>query len=866
MNPSINLVRSQPLPFPSRGRIAWRLAWKEMRQLAPLAGMLLLLAVGMHCLAFFIKEEQSSNSLRQFALLGLPTLLAAGVGAMLVGQERETRTLQWMASLPIPGSLQAHMKLAVGALGLVAMWGLSLILFALSSLASQSNRASIDLNLFLTNEAGELSFYLLHSVFLLLAGLACAWYFQNTMLGLLGLVALTIVATLVDSWLADSYWRAADSTRLITQVVICLLTYGAFKLASERAYRPLKAPPAPSKQKSSQGYFEQSIAYAKILTPRHALIWQFSKQNRWILMSIAGLCLLGVTILVLGGFFDEGIRDGGDLNPVAFGCFFIAGCALGVIVFQGDSVHQRIRYLADRGVSPRLVWFSRHIIPFTILLTFTLVLATMAVFSMIGKHTSQQNRSVIQLAMLGGAAYAWVIYAASQWVSFVLRSAIVSTIVCPIVAVIPFIYGSIAVAEFDAPIVLLLACCLIPFIATYRTTQQWMELRNTKRFWMEHSAWLAAAILIPLVPFAYGYLTYPSITAAQRAQLLSDSKNFRAADSIYFQTFRIQPLERPAPETLDSTGGMDDGAGGMASEEEGMGLMGSAEDTGMAAETSEMLTADGSEASAATEQPNPKPKSAWDPPPGNEKFQGMYEKSPADSIRLLPMAERMVTILDHIEPQLSYQAQGLILEASYETYLLRFESTILRVKLQGPKGTEVDRDLYRRAMKTMLTICQGIRRTPTLEAQRTADDYDAWLFKELKENESKTNLGPENWLEIYEYLKDKRNREFMRYKSTILEWQKSKSSLYRIGQLGKNELANAYKKSRWKADRNIDRVVWLLTQYLNASDEATRDSIRKQVLKFYDGSNTFYQAPCISWFGKWESQIDTLDPTPEAIQ
>jgi hypothetical protein len=804
--------------------------------------MLVLISIGLNCLAFMIRQGESSGRLRSVAFLGLPTLFAAGVGAMLVGQERETRTLQWMASLPVPGSLQAWIKLLIGAFGLIAMWVISLAIVCVSSFAAQGNFA-------VTGD--EFSFYLVHSVFLLIAGLVCAWYFHNTLVGLLGLVAVTVLITLVDTWLADSFWRASDGVRLMVQVAFCALALVAMRVTSYRAYRPQRVVRSRSQANETMGYFDQSFGYAKILTPRYALLWQFSKQNRWILLAITALFALGGILLGYNSFFDYGIRDGQDTNLVVFGCFLIACCGLGVIVFQGDSLHQRVRFLADRGVSPGMVWFSRHAIPFSLLMAFTIITAAIGIYSIVGTHDSSQDRRVMQFALLGVAAYAWVIYAVSQWASQALRSAIVSTIVCPIVAVVPFAYGAFVVSECETPIVLLLVSCVIPFIATYRTTQQWMELRVSKKFWIEHGIWLTMAIVIPLLPFFYSYLTYPTIASAQRAKLQADAELFRKS---YPASNRINPWvdpnEVPADAGVDMMGA---GSGMMAAEGEGMGMMIAGGDAESVADVS-VPSADA------------KPASAWDPPSGFASNVLGYSNT-TSGLNRLPIAERMAKRVEHVETQMASFFPGTSIEESQETLQLYNDTTLLRMKLQGPKKTAADQDLYQRAMKNMLAICKGIRSTPSLIGQRTADRYDAWLFNELNQKEANDFLGEELALEIHGYLRDKRARQDIRYQAIVLDWFQAKNSNSQVGQIGRFDLAKPFTSARWKADRAIDQVAWNLTQCL-FTHFGKQDAIRREVGRFFMNGNSrdSIRSPCGSWFGKWETQIDALKLSKEAVQ
>ena len=196
------------------------------------------------------------------------------------------------------------------------------------------------------------------------------------------------------------------------------------------------------------------------------------------------------------------------------------------------------------------------------------------------------------------------------------------------------------------------------------------------------------------------------------------------------------------------------------------------------------------------------------------------------------------------------------------------DTTLLRMKLQGPKKTEADQDLYRRAMKNMLAICKGIRSTPSLIGQLTADRYDAWLFNELNQKEAKDFLGQELLRDVDGYLRDKRTRQDIRYKAIVLDWFKAKNSNSQVGQIGRFDLAKPFTSVRWKTDRAVDQVAWNLTQCLFTHDLVKQDAIRQEVGRFFMSGNSrdSIRSPSGSWFGKWETQIDALKLPKEAVQ
>ena len=75
-----------------------------MRQLAPLLALLIAVAMmivisGNLMASYF--TGISSSTLSDAAILIFPGLFATGAGPMLVGQERATRTMDWLTLLPI---------------------------------------------------------------------------------------------------------------------------------------------------------------------------------------------------------------------------------------------------------------------------------------------------------------------------------------------------------------------------------------------------------------------------------------------------------------------------------------------------------------------------------------------------------------------------------------------------------------------------------------------------------------------------------------------------------------------------------------------------------------------------------------------
>ena len=73
----------------------WRsaLLWKEFRQVAPLA--ITVLALGLGMLLLILVTPLRDANLYLYVFLSVPMIYACGVGILLVGTEKESRSLRW---------------------------------------------------------------------------------------------------------------------------------------------------------------------------------------------------------------------------------------------------------------------------------------------------------------------------------------------------------------------------------------------------------------------------------------------------------------------------------------------------------------------------------------------------------------------------------------------------------------------------------------------------------------------------------------------------------------------------------------------------------------------------------------------------
>ena len=100
------------------------LCWKEVRQVLPLVWMQL--GLGLCLQLLFLLHPNRMFVPRFLVFAGMPSLFAVGAGVLLVGQEKERRTLDWLRSLPIAARDLVAVKLATGLVALIAVWCLNM--------------------------------------------------------------------------------------------------------------------------------------------------------------------------------------------------------------------------------------------------------------------------------------------------------------------------------------------------------------------------------------------------------------------------------------------------------------------------------------------------------------------------------------------------------------------------------------------------------------------------------------------------------------------------------------------------------------------------------------------------------------------
>ncbi|MBL8889690.1 MAG: ABC transporter permease [Planctomycetaceae bacterium] len=404
----------------------WRLLGKELRQLWPIFGAMPLAFIGFLAMIFAMGQLFWGIGLPPWQLAyQLPgVVFAIGAASLLVCQEKEQFTLRWLAALPIPAHEIIRAKFWAGAIGVVVVWlGSILISLALHTWFPIDHSLS------------QWVLCLVINLYILLAGFAMGWRFESTFAALIVLLVVAFLpgaVTQVFSLLWDSL--GAGTIRSVpfdtsTGLVLWLsyLAFGsvAIYLLHRWGRQALSATPTYASE-SIRPWLPYRVSAqvstaAGLMSPASALTWQVLRQNRWALVSIG---------LLFATSFVQFALKGPELSVL--GIAMLAASCLGVSTFAGDSHRSQVRFLADRGISRWQVWWSRQLVPFSMLSLYGLVAVVAAIF-VYGQQLP--TISMIGQLILIGLAHLLLVYSLSQWLGQQIQGPVLAAVLVPPIAI-----------------------------------------------------------------------------------------------------------------------------------------------------------------------------------------------------------------------------------------------------------------------------------------------------------------------------------------------------------------------------------------------------------------------------------------------
>ena len=414
-------------------------------------------------------------------------------------------------------------------MGLVLSWLVSIVLTLLLAPPFFTSK-SISLP--------DLLYWICGTFAVLSLGFALAWKFSTAISSLIALAISSCVLTLAGRTALSIFIDTVKYDQPIELLSLGLLSLVAAAAAVFYGQRAFVAGAATesifSSERWDSGRIERHSQQGRssfwTLSPSSSLIWQISRQNS---LPWSGLLL----IVVMSGslFLFSRLSGNPSEADLLLSVLLPSGLALswlGASVFGSDAYRDRINFLAQRGVAPGLIWWTRMILPLG-----SVGLLALLMFSY-GLRVLDIDGPIGVLMTLGVSAVL-MIFAFTQWFSQWTRSTLLSFCVAPAAAAMIIGYQVFVTENLQAPWWILLPSVAVAILATRIMLCPWMDGRFDLRYWTGHGALLLVALGIPLIPFVYTWATYPDMSPEMQRSLAAEVEEY-------------QRSPRPAPVDLVS--------------------------------------------------------------------------------------------------------------------------------------------------------------------------------------------------------------------------------------------------------------------------------------------------------------------------
>ena len=785
-----------------------RLLGKEAKQLAPLPLVLLACGVLLHLFGHTV-DAPNKAFFHTTVLALIPVLFAVGVGPLLVSQEKELRTLRWMASLPVRPRSIVISKLIVSLLGLAACWLVSLVM-TLAIYPSVLTAAGVG--------NAEWLFWPANTFFLLVMGFALAWILPTAGSTLVALLVTSCSAGLLAGLAHDAFGFSNTNAEFLVWIgffyiaTTVVLTVAAIRFGKNSFVATSKSQTSSawgSKREQNALVIDRTMAPTQ--GPSSSLLWQIGWQNRMLWVGAALIALMGLASVGYATRFLQSVAIL-ELAPVA-GCLVLSW--LGASVFGSDAHRGRIQFLADRGVPPFKIWWTRLALPLGCTFLGLIVLILMNEAWGLAQGDSRRMPSELSLPVAIGVSMA---FGFAQWLPQWTRSSLIAFCISPAIAIFSFIYIGFLLTYINAPWWLLVASIGISFAATRIMLRPWMDGRTGLKYWLSQSALLATALVLPLIPFLIIFATYPSMPAALRAELNEEVKQYLPSTK--------------GTELVMRTAGADEFIGVDGFDE--MGMM-------------------DFDDSADSEEDAPRETS--------DKFIGFGEA----------ISESLVDL----EEQLSSIGSRPIIFSNHSMRAVIKEAQLMSLRMDAAKEESVEvlpyRERYRRSVILLSKFAIGMRKSDRLLDQEVSDQIERWIVNELLQLGRKKIFTDQEYSSMVAALADQAARHQSRRRALVLAWSK-----YTRGQdssFGGMNLPSTWTESfaeSWLvAERDADNATAALLEHLE-SKQPNPDQYSAKIQSYWqDGATEFdrksktidvylIRSPGALWHQDWETKAAKL--------
>jgi len=490
------------------------------------------------------------DDLIRHMLIAIPICYSIGAAAVLISLEKESGQMLWLNGLPIQSYRVAASKLVVVLLGWLTIWFVSIVIYELIHVLHLKQVFGFPHYEYeIVGFNRSLWVFICQSFLLLSIGVMLAWRLPTAWLAI---VAIFLVEMLpfffrVFIWVANPnshairYGIANDVISILCAIAFSLV-FGwlgwrfAVQYWARETPRDLQWEQWTERVQSwFPNWTRTGLAkqHPKRFTRSSALIWQSGQQHFSILFTLFAMVFVSLTALLVVHYVKEFAFFPLFTLVLAFvGCFVVSWA--GWLVFRTDAQRHSIRFQAERGLAPKMLWWTQHCVPFAFLCVLALLTLGVIRFALPATH----DWTWLSIGFVRQFQFLMLIYALSQWISFVIPKAVFAAVVAPLVGTILAIYLWIE-AGFVYPNAWI-ACLLIalPLVVTRLYFRSWMDGQRSWRFWAGQIGCFALLICIPQVQHL-SPLWDPVMPAEFRTKLAAEASTLakQPQTSVKFLTY-----------------------------------------------------------------------------------------------------------------------------------------------------------------------------------------------------------------------------------------------------------------------------------------------------------------------------------------
>ncbi len=480
-------------------KVFLRMFWKELLAVRDfwlaVIGIVIVFDVG----AYFLFRVVETREIAIVALgVLMPLLHSLGCGAIAFALEREDGTQDWLRRISAPAGAVFAAKLLVSQASIVSLT--SLVLLGTQAVVAPAHR--------LTNDgcATLLMVTTFNGIVSLGASLLTRRVLPAMFLAFLGVMAIDFPLLVMGLGTVNNgqpFWRFPLAILpwwlLIGTVLLATEWQLADRWLNERRWWPRRWRPESASAAQSRGlefWFDwlsspETKAFGRLMWRE----WMEAKGWLWAVpMVIAPSIYLNI--------LDDARRTGprpfwGVEYFLILVCglitlgLFVLPALLGVWAFHHDQRQGLFRFLADRGGSPRQIWWSKQAVWLTLVVVFAGLAGVITEL-----QTPVWQRERLAPGVLTGFALVFALqsYAVGQAMSQWNRSALISMFLAGVLSLLHCGWMQLLAQEVHAPWPYQLGAAAILFFASWRSSRDWLEER-----WSWH-AWLRI-VLSTVLPF-----------------------------------------------------------------------------------------------------------------------------------------------------------------------------------------------------------------------------------------------------------------------------------------------------------------------------------------------------------------------------